>query len=519
MWAGTNELRVNDCVRSPRSLIVTLERLMAKEPESNLNFDWLSGEKTDDGPVFSASDDGPDEKAEPQFPGPPDEPSNAVTEKPEPEQAVTEEPELEKSETASVFDDIQMPDPEKNVSDGTTLVMKDGPALDGFSPEAEEFAPPEESSPAGDESSESTGENDVEAEAAAPTETSEEPEPPPDELVGDASVPETSSQEAPAEETPTEENPEAETLAEDEVESNIDDDDTVQMSVGDLKSPSETASEESDDDDTVVLTPPVTPPPSAQTDQAKPADKKPAPASVEKAGKSNLILILLISYASAITLALIFLLTRDNTKPHHLESLPDVAPEKENALSYVPVNATLAPGHTLRIGDKQRFGNLEVEILRVTREPIEFVHYTGNTGRTRAPSEPVFKLWLKFTNVSNDQTFQPLGRQLVLRWVTNSKGQERSNFYIAPRNASAGDEPQAQLYHLSSASDWDLKDQNLDAEIGPGESMECYLATEEGVNVEGDLAWRVQFRKGLSPSGNGVTTMIEVAFDPNQLAT
>src|SRR5690606_928719 len=97
-----------------------------------------------------------------------------------------------------------------------------------------------------------------------------------------------------------------------------------------------------------------------------------------------------------------------DAKPHHLESLPDIRPESETNLSYVPVHAELAPGHTLRIGEQRRFGNILVEPLRITREPIDFVHYSGAAKVTRPATQPVLKLWLRFTNVSDEQTIAPL---------------------------------------------------------------------------------------------------------------
>lgn len=249
---------------------------------------------------------------------------------------------------------------------------------------------------------------------------------------------------------------------------------------------------------------------------ASSTSKEPAAVPVDStAAPSRLPLILLASYASLVTLLLLFQLlsSRSGAKPHHLESLPDVVPEASDNLSYVPVNAPLPLGHTLTFGEKQRFGNVLVEVLRITREPIEFSHYS-DPKRKRPPTQPVWKLWLRFTNVSTDQEFAPLDRNLVLRWVVKVEQQrEFSNYYIVPQGADKNAET-VQLFRHPPTSDWDMAGQDLGRVLKPGESFETYLPTSEsGLDeLPENLVWRLQIRKGLSPSGNGVTTMIEVPF-------
>ncbi|MCA9079528.1 MAG: hypothetical protein KDA58_03170 [Planctomycetaceae bacterium] len=237
-------------------------------------------------------------------------------------------------------------------------------------------------------------------------------------------------------------------------------------------------------------------------------------------GKSSLAWVLLLSYASAMTLAFLFLLIRSgNPRPHHLESLPDVAPEPVNQLSYVPINATLALGHRMQVGDKRRFGNIEVEVRKVTYEPLQFVHYSGDRSKKKPATDPVLKLWLKFTNVSQDQTIAPLDRTLLLRWVAKAgTSVEFSNQYLFPASKSHDPDAIVATYRMPQTSDWDLVGQQLDCELAPGESCETFVAsTDDGsANLQGPIVWRVQFRKGFSASGNGVTTMIEVDFDRSE---
>lgn len=236
--------------------------------------------------------------------------------------------------------------------------------------------------------------------------------------------------------------------------------------------------------------------------------------------RSNLGFVLLASYASAMTIIALMLFMRGgDTKPHHLESLPDVQPESADSLSYVPVKATLPPGHTLALGEKQRFGNIEVQPVRVVKEPLEFTHYNADANVQRPPTEHVYKLWVRFTNVSDDQEIAPLDSDLLFRWVVKAElQQEFSNYYLF----AAGTEDDRQVipaYRHSKTSDWDLKGQQLGHVLAPGESFETYISSTDqlGNDLAEEMKWRLQFRKGFSPSGNGVTTLVDVTFRESEV--
>lgn len=251
---------------------------------------------------------------------------------------------------------------------------------------------------------------------------------------------------------------------------------------------------------------------SPKSTSAPSEETAPAPAKTSK------LIVILASYASAITIGFILLLIRDLTltfRPHQLESLPDIPAEKAENLTYVPTDMKLPQGHTLPFGVARRFGNILVEPIKITHEPATFVHYTGDATKTREATAPIWKLWLKLTNVSEDQTIAPLDRRLVLRWVSKSKQNwDFTNQYITNVGAKSKSAPGLQLYYLPASSDWDMKDQFLGKELKPGESYVTYLASsDEGFdNLGDDLLWRVQIRKGYSAKGHGVTTVFEVPF-------
>lgn len=239
--------------------------------------------------------------------------------------------------------------------------------------------------------------------------------------------------------------------------------------------------------------------------------------------RRNLLLIGLISYASAATLALIYLfLALNNPRPHQLESLPDVPPlqvSKGELMRLVEVSADMPPGHTLRLGESQRYGNIRVEPLRVTREPIAFAHFSGQAGVSKPATAPVLKLWVRFTNVSNGQTIAPLDAGLLYLRTLRDSGEVQANQFVCRASEKTDGGTQVLVYDHPPTSEWDLIGQQLGRPLAPGESLEMYIPTEEeGLDrLTGELVWRVHFRKGYSPSGNGVTTVIEVAFDSSQI--
>ncbi|MGC1274561.1 MAG: hypothetical protein WBC44_12720 [Planctomycetaceae bacterium] len=232
--------------------------------------------------------------------------------------------------------------------------------------------------------------------------------------------------------------------------------------------------------------------------------------------KTFLALLIYASIVTALCLGLLFL--QLGRRSHQLESLPDVVPphDEDGKISHVlaPVDAPLPAGHVLALGESQRFGDLLVTPLKVTREPLGFTHYRGE--ETREPAGEVLKLWLRLENVSDDGTsFAPLDADLLFYRGPSTSGAYtlRANNFLAP----AGDRSPGSLiavYDHPPASDWNLAGQDLGAVLAPGETLVTYVPTETGVSApEGPLTWRVQLRKGIAGNGWGVTTLVEVAFD------
>lgn len=230
--------------------------------------------------------------------------------------------------------------------------------------------------------------------------------------------------------------------------------------------------------------------------------------------------VLVLSYASAVSLALALVIWRSSgVDPHVLENLPDLKPPQKGgqiALQLAPEKASLPAGHTLRLGEERRFGNVIVSPRKVTRGPLEFVHFSGDESRSREPTGDVLKLWLEFENVSEDQVFAPLDRELLFsRTLEEGTGRLRANNFVCRLEDKDGGGQKVMLYDLPQTSEWELRGQNLGRKLRPGERRAIYIPTsEKGLDaLEGKLVWRVHFRKGYHPeSRRGVTTLIEVVF-------
>jgi uncharacterized Zn finger protein (UPF0148 family) len=231
--------------------------------------------------------------------------------------------------------------------------------------------------------------------------------------------------------------------------------------------------------------------------------------------------IILASYASAITIVCLWLLFRMMSGVHqlNLDDPADALIRGQKTVRVYSVNLQLPPGHELQIGDRQRYGHIVVEALKVSRGRLEFVHFNGEQGTVKEPTAPVLKLWLRFENVSDDQTIAPLDSILLysnrIRTEQNYEEFHANNFVVGRDVDKNSVGRLLHVYDLNTDDVWDLKDQQLGKKLKPGESFVIYVPTgAKGVEeMVGDLVWRLHFRKGYSPSKRGVTTLIDVKFN------
>ncbi|GIX03656.1 MAG: hypothetical protein KatS3mg113_0662 [Planctomycetaceae bacterium] len=234
--------------------------------------------------------------------------------------------------------------------------------------------------------------------------------------------------------------------------------------------------------------------------------------------------VIALSYASAITLVLVYLLlTEHQRRKHPLESLPDLVPETFNgqiAMKVPQPQAPVAPGHVLRLGESERYGSVRLTPLRITRGTLLFEHRFDPRRGTLPPVSPVLKLHLRFENVSQNQRFPPLDETLVFKRIYHRRSNKfYTNNFLTQEELRLQGGPLYFLYDLPEFSEFKIVGQNLGTVIGPGESFETFLPSQEAVpELRGECTWRVQFRKGYHPqSGRGVTTLIDVRFDAAEI--
>ncbi len=232
------------------------------------------------------------------------------------------------------------------------------------------------------------------------------------------------------------------------------------------------------------------------------------------------------SYASALTLVLLYLLYSVFTyRDHVLESLPDIEPPMKDGkigMKTAKPQDSVPRGHVMRLGESQRFGNLRVTPVKITRGPLTFEHLFGDRNMTRDPSRPVYKLWLTFENVSRDQVFAPLSTPIVYKRYASGLGNYKTNNFLVADTERM--KKNADLYYLFGQpenSEFAIAGQKLNTTLAPGEKLETFLPAEDTLDkITGEWTWRVFFRKGYNPSSHrGVTTVIDVHFDGDAIAT
>ena len=231
--------------------------------------------------------------------------------------------------------------------------------------------------------------------------------------------------------------------------------------------------------------------------------------------------VIVASYASAVTLALLYFWSRGSTSTL---DLPDVRPAIKNGqFGLTLIEETPLPNaYRLKLGESKRYGNLLVTPLKVTRGPLEFVHF-GDDKQTKPPTaSPVLKLWVKFENVSADQTFPVLDERLLYQRLPDRKNviQDRMNNYVCLQSERKRMGKRVPVYTFPINGDWLLKDQRLDTPLRPQDEWKTYIPSndEDLSGLQGPLCWRVHFRKGYNPQSKwGVTTLIEVEFDSQEI--
>lgn len=261
----------------------------------------------------------------------------------------------------------------------------------------------------------------------------------------------------------------------------------------------------------------------AASDSAFSSDSGPStsrlPASAKSAPKRDTLKIALISYAVLSTIAAGILFKRlmdKSVREDRLESLPDMPVLKPGQVKVMQQDVELNAGHKLRLGEKRRFGNIEVEPVRLTRGMVEYVNPV-DPSLAPLPEGPVVKLWIRFRNVSQDQTIPVLDRYLVYTKapIGLTPGFATNNFVAR----AVDHRPFGYMLTHPHTDQNVLQGQELGHELPPGETLETFIPSTPLLDMpDEELVWRFHLRKGFSRSGRGVTTLIDVAFRPEEIS-
>jgi hypothetical protein len=235
----------------------------------------------------------------------------------------------------------------------------------------------------------------------------------------------------------------------------------------------------------------------------------PAPHEVESHGLGMWMSLVLLCYASVVTIALTWLIVtgrtiRDVPAADHATTRDAVEkpakstePIPRENLPPIPIENVTYVGNSIRVGD------VEVTPLAIQRAQVDLVHRIDSAEFHHEEVNSLV-LRLRLRNVSKGDTFMPLARHLVREHVS---ALDRS-FIVSREGNSIGP------YPLAVESEWLIVGQEF-PELQPGESAETLVASEP-VNedrIPEAMTWRVRLRIGLYR-----TDMLGVRFTRRELS-
>jgi hypothetical protein len=220
--------------------------------------------------------------------------------------------------------------------------------------------------------------------------------------------------------------------------------------------------------------------------------------------------ILLRSYASAVTLALVWLLWTGRRLPpsrvdldDHRYSEPDLsrATDPTEVPTVVEPRPLLPPQNLTSMGEPIRLGSVEVMPLGVERRVLDLLRSVDPEDWRQTP-KPVLVLRVRLRNVSTDRTFSPL----EVSSVRECPGIRNETFLESERGRVG-------MYPLAMESEWALAGQEF-PNLAPGESTETFLATAPvAADKLGEiLTWYTRLR--VSPHQ---TDVVGVMFSESEI--
>lgn len=204
-------------------------------------------------------------------------------------------------------------------------------------------------------------------------------------------------------------------------------------------------------------------------------------------------LLLVASYASAVTLSLIWILWTGRALSHRRPTsnssteAPAHDSDKGSRLRpALPRPARLPAQNLTTVETSIRLGELELVPVSISRRGIELERLDGFDGETRQ-IEDVLVLSVRLTNRAADLTFAPLEPAFV-----RSSGSADDDSFIETATGK-----RIPMYQLAPESEWSIHDQRFPV-LKPGEAGETILVSEpvQMNDLTGPLIWHIKIRTG-----------------------
>lgn len=225
--------------------------------------------------------------------------------------------------------------------------------------------------------------------------------------------------------------------------------------------------------------------------------------------------ILLVSYASAVTLALLWVVLGDRSLRQRGESLgppPEPVPslcdpsegQRSDLTRDLGPALPIGEGNHVALGETIQVGDLEITPTDIVRDAVVLEHLGGDA-ETKDGGRDALWLRLKLRNRSETTSFAPLDESFI-----RDPDRGAPNSFV-----ECGDASGTRIYHypLAVLSEWGIRGQGFPA-LHPGEAGEVVVLSTPGIGELGasPYLWRVQLRT----AGNR-TDLIGVRFRGEQV--
>ncbi len=219
--------------------------------------------------------------------------------------------------------------------------------------------------------------------------------------------------------------------------------------------------------------------------------------------------VLLWSYTSAVTIALIYILWTGKRIWHEKE--PDFLPpidERVDPGQRAKFSRRLAPPppitaeHMATLGKPLTVGAVEITPVAVTSGPIVLKHMIGGN-ETRNEGSDALKLHLKVRNISKDLVFAPLDEA----FLREREAGVTDTYIEMPEGANI------EMHPLAVTSEWEIVGQQF-KELKPGETLDSQLvSTKDALSRKApEMTWRIRVRTGIDQ-----TEFVGVRFTENDI--